>query len=187
MGMFDTIFCQYPLPDTALQGHAFQTKSLDSLLEYYTITLAGRLVYHAGLRELPEDEDVPLSYDVEVADFWDEDTGFHGKLEFHDSIEGSWYEYLAHFTYGQVSEIKRVTKGDAPRPKNAVQTTIQAKRHADIFKEAVRIFGDVDSARAWLWVPNSALDGQTPLELAGREEGAARIQALLSKVSRTES
>ena len=70
---------------------------------------------------------------------------------------------------------------------NAVQTTARSKRYAEVFKEAVKIFGDVDSARSWLWVPNSALDGQTPLELAGSEEGAARIRTLLSEVSRTES
>ena len=187
MGMFDTVVCQYPLPDTGLQGHAFQTKSLDSLLEHYTITVAGRLIYHAEVREMQKDESAPLGFYMQVAELWDEDTEFHGELEFHDLIEGQWYEYLAYFTHGQLGKLERLTKDERSAVVDAVQTTARSKRYAEVFKEAVKIFGDVDSARNWLWIPNTVLDDRTPLELAGSEEGAARIRALLSEVSHTES
>ena len=185
MGMFDTVVCQYPLPDTDLREHSFQTKSLDSVLEHYTITPAGRLVYHAERRELQEDKSAPLGFYMQVVDVWDEDTEFHGELEIHDSVAGVWYEYLVYFADGQVGEIKRVTPGDMPRPSNAAQTTTRSKRYAKVFKEAVTVFGNAEGARSWLWVPNPALDGQTPLELAGSAEGAARIQKLLGELSRT--
>jgi hypothetical protein len=43
MGLYDTVKCEYPLPDPAHQSLEFQTKDLDCLLEAYTITRAGRL------------------------------------------------------------------------------------------------------------------------------------------------
>jgi hypothetical protein len=42
MALFDTVKCDYPLPDPAHQQLEFQTKDLDWLLEQYTITRDGR-------------------------------------------------------------------------------------------------------------------------------------------------
>lgn len=47
MGLFDTIHCEYPLPDARHQDLEFQTKDLECLLSNYTITRDGRLVLHA--------------------------------------------------------------------------------------------------------------------------------------------
>lgn len=47
MGMFDTIRCEYLLPDPEHNALDFQTKSLDSCLNVYTITRDGRLLRHA--------------------------------------------------------------------------------------------------------------------------------------------
>ena len=44
---------------------------------------------------MQKDESAPLGFYMQVAEFWDEDTEFHGELEFHDLIEGEWYEYLS--------------------------------------------------------------------------------------------
>ena len=185
MGMFDTVVCHYPLPDTDLQGHSFQTKSLDSMLEHYTITPAGRLIYHAEVREPQKDETAPLGFYLQVVDFWDEDTEFHGELEVYDRIGGEWYEYVAHFTYGQLDKIERLSRDDRAAAVNAVQTTARSKRYAEVFKEAVGIFRNAEGARNWLWASNPALEGRTPLEAAGSEEGAAKIRTLLGKVSVT--
>jgi len=40
MGMYVELTCQYPLPEeyTDMQNRVFQTKSLESSLEHYTIT-----------------------------------------------------------------------------------------------------------------------------------------------------
>src|SRR5262249_43383330 len=46
MGLFDTVTCEYPLPDPSHQHSEFQTKDLECLLDHYTITRDGRLVRH---------------------------------------------------------------------------------------------------------------------------------------------
>ena len=41
MGFFDTVYCKYPLPDPRHQDLAFQTKSLECLMDTYTINRDG--------------------------------------------------------------------------------------------------------------------------------------------------
>jgi hypothetical protein len=104
MGMFDEIICDYPLPGEPPEfvrdpGHVFQTKSLDSTLDTYTITADGRLV--PGM-----------------------DT-FTGEIEFHDdniagAAEGFWFTrggedaefvaYLARFRDGVLREIAETSR-----------------------------------------------------------------------------
>jgi len=50
VGLFDTVTCEYPLPDRAHQRLEFQTKDLDCLLLHCTITRLGRLVRRDGHR-----------------------------------------------------------------------------------------------------------------------------------------
>ena len=47
MGLFDTVKCEYPLPDPAHQDLEFQTKDFECLLDHYRITRDGRLVREA--------------------------------------------------------------------------------------------------------------------------------------------
>lgn len=100
MGMFDTLRCQYPLPDKIVQADSFQTKSLDRLLDNYTITKAGKLIlqrqrnYEASVKKITID--------------------FHGDLRFYTSKGAreennyEWFEYIARFTDGKLQWIKRV-------------------------------------------------------------------------------
>lgn len=99
MGMFDTIYCQYPLPNPRHQDLDFQTKDLECLLDTYTITREGRLVQHAksgwGAERLEHDVEWPL----------------HGDLRFYTSVkteEPSWIEYVARFTHGRVEWIRPI-------------------------------------------------------------------------------
>jgi hypothetical protein len=62
MGLFDTVRCEYPLPDARLQAEEFQAKDRECGLETYTITAEGRLVRHA--REVSDDRP-SLTRDVE--------------------------------------------------------------------------------------------------------------------------
>ena len=101
MGMFDTIYCEYPLPEAAHQTLDFQTKNLECALDTYTITSDGRLVRHArrgGLWKTPEDHDVewPL----------------HGDIRFYTSKDKVWIEYVARFTHGQVEWIRPLAEVD---------------------------------------------------------------------------
>jgi len=47
MVIFDTVTCDYPLPDPRHQHLEFQTKDLEKVLGHYTITRDGRLIRHA--------------------------------------------------------------------------------------------------------------------------------------------
>jgi hypothetical protein len=95
MGMFDTVSCEYPLPDPRHQGLEFQTKSLESLLDHYLITGDGRLM------RLARHHGVGPERDVE----WP----IHGDLVFYtseDTPERTWIEYVARFTHGRVEWIR---------------------------------------------------------------------------------
>jgi hypothetical protein len=97
MGMFDTVYCEYPLPDVRHQDLEFQTKNLDCALFTFTITRDGRLVRRASSgwgRESPDS-------DVEWL--------LHGDIRFYTSVkteEPSWIEYIARFTHGRVEWIR---------------------------------------------------------------------------------
>ncbi len=60
MGMFDEIRCEYPLPDSIVQDHVFQTKSLERVMDSYAITRDGRLILHeVRYEQVPEEEERP--------------------------------------------------------------------------------------------------------------------------------
>jgi hypothetical protein len=128
MGMFDELKCEYPLPDAAVQEETFQTKSLNRVMDRYTITQEGRLILHKVRYEVvPEEEreyygtpewdekpfvrifgmlrSIPVG-DVEIP--------YHGDIAFYTSTgsreEGDfeWFEYQARFTEGRLQSIRRV-------------------------------------------------------------------------------
>ncbi len=98
MGLFDTVHCEYPLPNAAHQDLEFQTKSLESLLDTYTLTRDGRLMRHArrgGRGGLDRDIEWPL----------------HGDIRIYTSLrppagEREWVEYVVRFTHGRVEWIR---------------------------------------------------------------------------------
>lgn len=96
MGMFDSVRCEYPLPDPSRQGIEFQTKSLLLMMDHYTITSDGRLVqdiWRDG-RHVPDREWL-----------------FHGDVVMHGTVgpkEG--VEYLVRFTHGRVEWIHRLAE-----------------------------------------------------------------------------
>lgn len=88
MGMFDDVKCEVPLPD-GYNGEWFQTKDFEcSMLDKYVIRADGRLLRY------------------------DEDTNFHGILNFYDLKNGVWHEYNAKFTDGKLIEIVHVPDDD---------------------------------------------------------------------------
>ena len=100
MGMFDTLKCEYHLPDKIVQNDSFQTKSLDCLLDNYTISKNGNLILHRQLH-----------YETKVKKIT---IDFHGDLRFYTS-KGSRednnyerFEYTARFTDGKLQWLKRV-------------------------------------------------------------------------------
>ena len=106
MGMFDTLTCDYPLPDPRHQDLEFQTKDLEKVLGHYTITKDGRLIRHAQPSPFVpapvSDVEWPIHGDIRIYER-DPDAG-HGLIE-----------YAVRFTYGRVDWIRRVRlEGGAP-------------------------------------------------------------------------
>lgn len=62
------------------------------------------------------------------------------------------------------------------------EETDKALRLARISAEADRVFGSPEKSASWLRKPNSALSGQTPLELLKSEAGALAVEELLSQI-----
>src|SRR5436305_3215068 len=97
MGLYDTVYCECPLPDTRHQDLDFQTKNLECLMDTYTITQDGRLVRRAGIgfggEGLDRDTEWPL----------------HGDIRIYTSVKTetpSWIEYVVRFTHGRVEWIR---------------------------------------------------------------------------------
>ena len=55
-------------------------------------------------------------------------------------------------------------------------------RFAALFNRAVDVFGDVESARAWLGHPQVGLGGEIPLDYAQTEIGAREVEKLLGRI-----
>ena len=94
MGMFDSIRCDYPLPDPSHQRLGFQTKSLFCMLLHYTITVDGRLLEdaHRDGRHVPVRE-------------WP----FNGDLIMGGGDPGrDWVDYFIRFTHGRVEQVRRL-------------------------------------------------------------------------------
>lgn len=99
MGLFDTIRCEYPLPDPSHQDLEYQTKDLDRAMLHYTITADGRLVRHPWRRGEDGQRDLELLAHGEIAIYTHDDTP-----------EKKWVEYLVRFTHGRVEWIQALTE-----------------------------------------------------------------------------
>ena len=128
MGMYDYIYCDYPLPKGCgvAQKKAFQTKDFDCQMLTYRITKEGRLIKEVYEYEKTPEEERPF-WGTEK---WDKgefyrlcgsmrpkqdtppiDINFHGDVNFYTShgLEGEWFEFAARFTDGELQWVRRVT------------------------------------------------------------------------------
>ena len=128
MGMFDEIKIEYKMPDSEIQNETFQTKSLENMMDNYTITEEGRLIFHKHHYEEVPEEERPYYGKPE----WDEsktlfkfigsmksvhdediDMQYHGILEIHTMLGGfnsddsEWFSYSLKFTDGTLINIER--------------------------------------------------------------------------------
>jgi hypothetical protein len=95
MGLFDTIRCEYPLPDARHQDLEFQTKDLECFLAHYRITRDGRLVFEArGGKEPDRDIEWPVHRDISIYTFIE------------TSGDREWVEYVVRFTHDRVEWIR---------------------------------------------------------------------------------
>jgi hypothetical protein len=123
MGLFDTVFCRYPLPHH--QDAEFQTKDLANLvagepmlgglMDEYEITVDGGLRLHGHEREYVKDRAAPLGgYLKSVRDWWEDVPDVHGDVRIYtsDEIDGvpALVEFRIRFTNGRVQDVKEVER-----------------------------------------------------------------------------
>jgi hypothetical protein len=98
--MFDHVMCEVPMPDgRELAKDSFQTESLECLMDLYTITAAGWLIYHKrrySNSRMPE----PIA---------DIDMNYHGDIEICAlTDDGKLASYAVRFTHGTLEGIRPI-------------------------------------------------------------------------------
>ena len=138
MGMFDSLHCDYPLGDERVQGHEFQTKDLECLMESYRITEDGRLLYRQREWERVFEPDGVGWFPEEVGHEW-VDTNYHGILNFYthyrdeEKMEHVSVDFYAKFTDGKLVDLNR-----------SDQRYRYEYVESEISDNAVRILGEVE-------------------------------------------
>lgn len=92
--MFDTLICEYPLPD-GKKFDSFQTKSLECMMYDYRITTEGELHERA--------------WDLETQLPWKR-VILSGSINFYTSDKSGWCEYVATFNEGKLTAIARASR-----------------------------------------------------------------------------
>jgi hypothetical protein len=115
MGFYDTIYCDYPLPDADVQKASFQTKDLDQCMHTYKISVSGELFLTERYGEhYDATEPVPVPYNGIIT--------FYGHIthqphtppvtvEYSDKdyalVQTIFYEYTATFASGNITRLER--------------------------------------------------------------------------------
>lgn len=126
MSTFDTITCEYSLPEATeeMQNSNFQTRGFGNSMGNYTITEEGRLVFHKVRYETVPEEERPLygkpEWDNPLGQLCgmlraipvaDEDTEHHGVVRMYAMASNKeWFEYEIKFDDGEVVDVKRIYK-----------------------------------------------------------------------------
>jgi hypothetical protein len=178
MSLFDTLQCDYPLPDPEFQKEHFQTKDLGSTLSRYRITADGRLW---RLRQGVDlfAEDVPPLDPADQA----EDSNYHGDFSFYTYAGKEQIEYRVRFTHGVVEWIRRATDEgpvvdslahlaeDAKFMERERQARLGAffqrleNLDAEVAQQALETFGDRAKAAYWLGKARRQFGDQSPYEM----------------------
>ena len=181
MSVYDTIRCEYPLPDPALQDEEFQTKDLNRSLSRYTIASDGRLLRHS-----PKSDPVPSPERPGMPEGppGTEVIPHHGDLRIYASnTKGGGVEYRVRFTHGLVEWIRPepgttvpddaaslATLAEIPealeRDREAAETAIlrQLERlDPEVAAQAIYVFDDRADAAHWLTLAHPELDDVSPL------------------------
>jgi hypothetical protein len=100
MGFFDYVTFELPAPDgRQVKPKSFQTKSLWSTSDQFTVTATGRLILHKRRYENGD-----WKNPIHVADI---DMDYHGDLVIHgDAADGHCVDYAIRFTHGTVEWIR---------------------------------------------------------------------------------
>jgi hypothetical protein len=106
--MFDDVYCEADLPPGHPESErSFQTKSLGSCLDRFTITKEGRLILHSDRHESTGKRGLPFMKSIPTGDV---DTEFHGDMELVARVEDRLVEYVARFTHGTLEWIRPLSE-----------------------------------------------------------------------------
>jgi hypothetical protein len=186
MSLFDSIRCDYPLPDPRVQDAEFQTKDLGESLGRYTITKAGRLVRHRqGVDLITGEASAGQSVDSRPG----VDVGYHGDIRIQAMLPGNGtLEYVFRFTHGTVEwirpSLKTMPAGNGrslaeladfvdqfDRERSASEEALLCRLESldpEVAARAIDVFDDRGKAASWLSRPNRALGHVTPLRVLAR-------------------
>lgn len=178
MSLFDTLRCDYPLPDPEFQKAEFHTKDLGCALSRYRIDRQGRLwVNRFQVRIFPRDKPSRKPPPPE-------DTHFHGEFCFYGPYSNNkQVEYRARFTRGDLEWIRRVEQKAPPfrdsltwlgrdgryleqeRPKQ-LERLLQRleKLDPEVAKRTVKAFKSRPIAASWL-TERCSSSGLSPVEV----------------------
>lgn len=181
MSVYDSIRCEYPLPDSALQDEEFQTKDLGEGLRRYTITRDGRLLRHLPNPDRVASVDRPAEFNGSSGT---EPIPHHGDLRIYTTAtKGELAEYRVRFTHGLVEWIRPEPGTIAPddtaslatlaeipealeRDREAAEAAILMRLERldpEVAAQAIYVFDDRADAAHWLTRPHPELDDVTPL------------------------
>lgn len=141
MGMYDNIYCYYPLPDiditntglsmADLQNGYYQTKDLDNTLDTYCIDLSGKLMIQKyNIDKVEESGNSPFGVRVVREDpYWSPVNGdyvirFYDCWELNEQCNDVWVEWQAIIVAGIVQNIKLAKLELSP---NAIRKADQAR------------------------------------------------------------
>lgn len=145
MGMYDSIYCRYPLPGLGVVDDEFQTKDTPSqFLEVYEIREDGTLwhqEYDVVDRSDPEATGLRRICGIMARENQRWVREWHsGTIQFCTSRDGGWIEFEADFVGGKLRQIRACPEGGASsRPRLAFNSqTVEAIR-ADEREACARI------------------------------------------------
>lgn len=182
MSLYDSIRCEYPLPNPAFQDEEFQTKDLERSLGRYTITRDGRLLRH--VRKSSDLFARPKRLDTTAGPAGMEEVPHHGDLHIYTStVTGELVEYRVRFTEGRVAwirpEASAIAPGATPSLAELVETQERLEQgwvatedallrqlerlDPEVAAQAIYVFSDRADAAHWLTRPHPELDYVTPL------------------------
>jgi len=162
MSLYDTIQCDYPLPDPEFQHEQFQTQDLHCTLSHYLITTEGRL-WRLRRADVFSDE-TPLPDSTGKT----KGMNYHGDFSFYTPAGDEWIEYRVRFTHGVVEWIRRATDEgpvadslallaeDARFMERERRARLEAffqrleKLDPEVAQQALETFGDHAKAAYWL-------------------------------------
>lgn len=126
MTMFDNIYCEYPLPEATekIQNGDFQTKGFECLMDTYTITGEGQLIFHRVRHEIVPEEERPfygtpqwehplgqLCGMLKTIPVSDDELAYSGVIRMYTTdVDKKWFVYEIEFIDGKIENIKRVYK-----------------------------------------------------------------------------